>query len=272
MSTTVPLTAPAPAPARQGTELSATVGAPVVAVTGRLIAAERIERMLEPQAAIPAYYLEGLGRAGAVGALLLPRAAADEAAEELVARFDGLVLTGGEDLDPTLYGDTPAPETGAHDARVDEWEAALYRAAVALDRPVLAICRGLQLLNVLHGGTLEQHITGAEGLVPHGIPFGGGGSDVRMAVEPDSLLARALDGDLAPVGRCHHHQAVRDVGAGLRVTARAPDGSVEGLEPEGDAWVLSVQWHPEDSAMRDPVQQRLFAAFARACTEHAARR
>ncbi len=252
---------------REGTQLSATVGAPLVAVTGRIIAAERIERILEPQAAIPAYYLEAVGRSGGVGTLLLPRAAADEAAEDLMARFDGLVLTGGEDVDPALYGDAPAPETGVVDARVDEWELALYRAAVARGRPVLAICRGHQLLNVQHGGTLVQHITGAEGRVAHGIPFGGGGSDVEITVEPDSLLARALGGELSPVVRCHHHQAVHVLGEGLRVTARAPDGTIEGLEPEGDEWVLSVQWHPEDSAMRDPVQQRLFTAFVEACRE-----
>lgn len=242
------------------------VGAPVVAVAGRVIPADRIARTLEPQACIPTYYLEGLGRAGAIGVVLLPNAALDEAADDLMARFDGLVLTGGEDLDPAAYGEAPAPETYGFRPEIDRWEEALYRAAVALDRPVLAICRGHQLLNVLHGGTLRQHITGTTD-VAHGIPLGGGGSDVEMTVEPGSRLADALQGDLAPIGRCHHHQAVGVVGEGLRVTARAADGCVEGLEPEGDAWVLSVQWHPEDSAMRDPVQQRIFAAFARACLD-----
>lgn len=251
---------------RIGTDLVATVGCPVVAVAGRIIPAERIERSLEPQACIPAYYLEALGRAGAVGVMLLPRAAVEEAATELMARFDGLVLTGGEDVDPAAYGEEPVPETYGFHAGIDAWEAALYRAAVALDRPVLAICRGHQLLNVIHGGTLDQHITGEPGRVAHGIPLGGGGSDVLMAVEPDSRLADALGGELAPVVRCHHHQSVAEVGEGLRVTARAPDGTVEGFEPEGDAWVVSVQWHPEDSAMRDAVQQRLFDSFARACT------
>lgn len=251
--------------AREGTVLAATVGAPVVAVAGRIIPAARIERALEPQAAIPTYYLESLGRAGAIGALLLPEAADLAAAEEVMARFDGLVLTGGEDLDPVLYGEEAVPETYGYDAGIDRWEEALYRAAVALGKPVLAICRGHQLLNVIHGGTLDQHITGMEGKVAHGIPLGGGGSDVTMSVEPDSRLAAALGGELTPVGRCHHHQAVGVVGEGLRVVARAPDGTVEGVEPETDTWVVSVQWHPEDSAMRDPVQQRLFAAFAEQC-------
>lgn len=271
-----PASAPArgsarPAP-REGTELAATTGAPLVAVAGRIIPAERIERSLEPQIAVPAYYLEALGRAGAVGAVLLPAAAAVEAAGEVLARFDGLVLTGGEDVDPARYGQTPVPETYGCDARVDAWEEALYRAAVALDRPVLAICRGHQLVNVVHGGTLDQHITGAEGRLVHGIPLGGGGSDVAVAVEPDSRLATALGGELTPIGRCHHHQAVAVVGDDLRVVATASDGTIEALEPDGDEWVVSVQWHAEDSAMRDPVQQRLFAAFAAACTERVSAR
>lgn len=255
---------------REGTVLAATVGAPLVAVAGRIIPAARIERALEPQAAIPAYYLEALGRAGAIGAVLLPEAASVDAASDLMGRFDGLVLTGGEDLDPSLYGQEAAPETYGHDLGIDRWEEALYRAAVDLERPVLAICRGHQLLNAIHGGTLDQHITGAEGRIAHGIPLGGGGSDVTVAVEPDSRLAEALGGELAPIGRCHHHQAVATVGEGLRVVARAADGTVEAVEPEGDTWVVSVQWHPEDSAMRDPVQQRLFASFVEQC--HQARR
>lgn len=268
MTSTLPLPAPEPAPRREGAALAATVGAPLVAVTGRIIPAERVERSLEPQAAIASYYLEALGRAGAVGAVLLPCATDDDAAQDLMGRFDGLVLTGGEDLDPSSYGEDPVPETYGCDAAVDGWEAGLYRAAVELGRPVLAICRGHQLLNVAHGGALDQHITGLGGKVAHGIPLGGGGSDVEMAVEPDSRLAVALGGELNPVVRCHHHQAVDRVGDGLRVVATAPDGTVEGLEPEGDGWVVSVQWHPEDSAMRDPVQQRLFAAFVQACRTH----
>lgn len=265
LASTGPAAASRPGPPDLAGHVPAGPGAPLVAVTGRVIAAERIERALEPQAAVPTYYLEALGRAGAVGAVLLPRAAADEAAADVVARVDGLLLTGGEDLDPGLYDEDPHEATYGYDAGVDRWEAALYRAAVDLGVPVLAVCRGLQLLNVVHGGTLDQHITGREDLGPHGVPLGGGGSDVQVAVEPGSRLADALGGELAPLGRCHHHQAVDEVGTGLRVVARAADGTVEGLEPDGPGWVVAVQWHPEDSAERDPVQQRLFAAFVAAC-------
>lgn len=265
LSSTGPAAASRPGAPDLAAHVPAGPGAPLVAVTGRVIEAGRVERALEPQAAIPTYYLEALGRAGAVGAVLLPRAAEDRAAEDVVARFDGLVLTGGEDLDPATYGAEPHEATYGHDGAVDRWEAALYRAATALGVPVLAICRGHQLINVAHGGTLDQHITGREDLGPHGVPLGGGGSDVQVAVEAGSRLADALAGELAPVGRCHHHQAVDEVGDGLRVVARAADGTVEGLEPDGDGWVVAVQWHPEDSAERDPVQQRLFAAFVDAC-------
>lgn len=240
---------------------------PLVAVAGRVIAAERIELALEPQCALPTYYQDALARAGAIGALLLPCAAPDAEAAELISRFDGLVLTGGEDLDPAGYGEEPHAATYGFDAAVDSWETALYRAAVQTRTPVLAICRGHQLLNVAHGGTLDQHITGADRLVAHGIPLGGGGSDVPIAVTPGSRLAACLGASATVIGRCHHHQAVGRVGEGLSVTATAPDGIVEGLEPEGDGWVVSVQRHPEDSAARDPVQQRLFAAFAAACRD-----
>lgn len=241
-------------------------GRPLVAVAGRVIPAERIERALEPHCALPTYYIEALERAGAVGAVLAPRVAPDVEAAALMERFDGLVLTGGEDLDPAGYGEQPHPRTYGFDAAVDSWEAALYRAAVAAGRPVLAICRGHQLLNVLHGGSLDQHITDGRGSVAHGIPLGGGGADVDMAIEPGSRLAEALATTSGVVGRCHHHQAVGRLGDGLRAVATAPDGIVEGFEPsDGDGWVVAVQWHPEDSAGRDPVQQRLFAAFAVAC-------
>ncbi len=111
------------------------------------------------------------------------------------------------------------------------------------------------------GGDLDQHITGRDGLGPHGIPNGGGGSPVDYVIEPDSALAAAMGGTTA-TGMCHHHQAVGRVGEGLRVVARAADGTVEAVEPvESAGWVVSVQWHPEDSAPRDPRQQALFDAF-----------
>lgn len=210
----------------------------------------------EPQVGIPTWYLDALDRAGAVGVVLAPGIGS---APDVLARCDGLLLTGGEDLDPGLYGEAPVAQTYGFDGAVDAWEMALYRAAAGAGVPVLAVCRGMQLVNVAHGGSLVQHMTG------HGLPTEGGSTPVPAAVEPGSHLAAALGGELAPVGRCSHHQAVATVGEGLVVVARAADGTVEGLEPDGDAWVVAVQWHPEESAATDEVQQTLFDSFVQEC-------
>lgn len=242
-----------------------TAARPLVAVTGRPLAAERITKTNEDYVGLPADYHSQLAAAGALGVMLSPRAVPDDEADPVMGRFDGLVLTGGEDVDPGLYGQEAVPETYGHDGGIDLFEGALYRAARRRGLPVLAICRGAQLLNVLHGGTLRQHIVGEPGRMLHGIPMGGGGSEIGVAVEPGSRLAEAL-GTVEAVGICHHHQAVDRVGDGLRVVARAADGTVEGLEAvDGDHWLVAVQWHPEDSSATDPVQHALFTAFTRAC-------
>ncbi len=238
---------------------------PLIAVTGRPLAADRITSTNEDYVGLPADYHTELVAAGALGAMLSPRAVPHDEAEAAMAHFDGLVLTGGEDVDPSLYGQDAVPETYGHDAGIDRFEEALYRAARRRGLPVLAICRGAQLLNVVHGGTLTQHIVGKPGRMLHGIPMGGGGSEIGAAVEPGSRLAQAL-GTIEAVGVCHHHQAVERVADDLRIVARAPDGTIEGLEPaDGDDWVVAVQWHPEDSSATDPVQRALFTAFADAC-------
>lgn len=242
-----------------------TMARPLIAVTGRPLAAERITSTNEDYVGLPADYNVELAAAGALGVMLSPRAVPDAEANAVMARVDGLMLTGGEDVDPALYGQDAVPETYGHDGDIDRFEEALYRAARRRGIPVLAICRGAQLLNVIHGGTLSQHIVGEPGRLLHGIPMGGGGSEIGAAVDPGSRLAKAL-GTIEAVGVCHHHQAVDRVADDLKVVARAADGTVEGLEPvDGDDWVAAVQWHPEDSSATDPVQRALFTAFADAC-------
>ncbi len=238
---------------------------PLVAVTGRPLPEARISSTNEDYVGLPADYHAELLSAGALGVMLSPAAVPAEEADAVMARFDGLVLTGGEDVDPALYGQEPVPETYGHDGGIDRAEGALYRAARRRGLPVLAICRGAQLLNVVHGGTLSQHIVGEPGRLLHGIPMGGGGSEIGAAVQPGSRLAQAL-GTVEAIGVCHHHQAVDRVADDLKVVARASDGTVEGLEPiDGDDWVVAVQWHPEDSSATDPVQHALFRSFADAC-------
>jgi putative glutamine amidotransferase len=231
---------------------------PIIAVSARPVPIGRVQGWLEPALAGPTYYLEAISRAGGVGVQVLPEPIDGDQAAALMARLDGLVLTGGPDVDPSLYGQEAAPETYETSTEVDEFEMALLRAAIDAAKPVLAICKGHQLLNVAYGGTLDQHITGRPGLEAHGVPNGGGGALVAYEIEPGSALAKAAGATTAS-GMCHHHQAIDEVGAGLRVVARCADGTVEAVEPvDAPGWVVSVQWHPEDSAARDPQQQALF--------------
>ncbi|HEY5173580.1 MAG TPA: gamma-glutamyl-gamma-aminobutyrate hydrolase family protein, partial [Acidimicrobiia bacterium] len=178
----------------------------------------------------------------------------------LLARVDALVLTGGPDVDPARYGQRAHPSVYGVDAAADEFECALAEAALVRSVPTLAICRGIQVLNVARGGTLHQHITDDPGVPPHGRPgVAGGARPHEVALDRDSLLAEVMD-TTRVTGSCHHHQAIATLGDGLRVVGRAADGIVEALELDG-AFLLAVQWHPEDTAADDRAQQRLFDAL-----------
>ena len=236
---------------------------PLIAVTSRRIPAERITNWLEPAQALPTYYLDALHRAGAMGVSLVPQPTDEVDIDTVPARFDALLVSGGQDVDPSLYGQEPHPETTGYDGVADQWEIALIDAFRRAGKPILAICRGAQLVNVGFGGTLHQHLGDLDGVTPHGIPNGGGGTPNPIVVDAGTRLAAAI-GTEGVVGNCHHHQAVERVWDGLEVVARTADGTVEGLEAPDDLWTVAVQWHPEDSAMRDPVQQRLFEAFVAA--------
>lgn len=164
--------------------------------------------------------------------------------------YAGLVLGGGTDIDPALYGATPHGETSQPDRARDAMEMRLLEDALRRDLPVLAICRGLQLLNVQQGGTLHQHIENHVNVV----------HDVD--VEPESLLSRCVaETRYAVLSR--HHQAVNGLAPSLCVTARAQDGTVEAVEMEGPRFLAAVQWHPEDRFDGNGPDRRLFEAFAR---------
>ena len=236
------------------------VGAPVIGITGRRFKTGRMFK-LEPALAIPADYCDAVERAGGIAATLIPSELDRDRAASIAASIAGLVLSGGPDVDPSRYDEEPAPETYGVSDLQDTFELALLDAMLDAGKPVLAICRGLQLVNVAFGGSLDQHVTGRDGIQAHGVPNGGGGSTNQFAVEPHTLLSEIL-ADGAPTGRCHHHQAVGRVGDGLTVTARTGDGIVEGIEladrAAGASWFVGVQWHPEETAAEDPFNQRLF--------------
>jgi putative glutamine amidotransferase len=172
-----------------------------------------------------------------------------------LAGLDGLLLTGGSDIDPAMYGAPRHPDTGEPDPARDTLETVLLREALERDLPVLAICRGLQLLNVALGGTLVQHIEGhrhREQPDVHPITIGSH-SRLRSILGVDEFVVNS-----------RHHQCVDRVASGLVVVARAPDNVVEALEFPGKRFVLAVQWHPEDRA--GGPDARLFEAFRDAAT------
>jgi putative glutamine amidotransferase len=234
---------------------------PLVAVTGRHLEPGRVTGWTGAGLAIPRAYTDALTRAGAqpVG---LPPTRLDDAIEYMQP-FHGLVLTGGADVDPSLYGETPHERTYGVDPELDEFEIALARAAIESAIPVLAICRGAQVLNVALGGSLEQHVPDRLDSLSHSEPGtgAGGGADHDVIVLPDTRLAAALGTDHATV-RSQHHQAVDRLAEGAIACAWAPDGLLEAYELE-EGWVVAVQWHPETTAGDDPIQQNLFDRFVK---------
>ena len=206
-------------------------------------------------AVLPISYVDAVATAGGVP-VLLPPVEVEGAASAAVAAIDALLLTGGADVDPATYGARVDPATRGIRPDRDRWEQALLAAALDADLPVLAICRGVQLLDVAMGGTLHQHVPDVVGHANHG-PDDDSYGTTHVKVEPGSRLANII-GDTAEVP-CHHHQSVDRVADGLVVCATADDGIVEAVESPDRSFVLGVQWHPEDAA--DP---RLFVALVEA--------
>ncbi len=183
-----------------------------------------------------------------------------------IDQIDALVLTGGSDVNPALYGEERDPRTEPSEDARDRMELDLLAQAIARDMPVLAICRGLQLLNVAQGGSLQQHMDGhvhrtADKAAPAH----------RVRVMPGSHLAQIVGTEPLPVNS-RHHQAVKQLGRGLKISAVAEqDETVEGMELEGARFVLAVQWHPENQVTAMARQRALFEALATAAERDSAR-
>jgi putative glutamine amidotransferase len=212
-------------------------------------------------ALLPYSYVESVAHAGGCPVLLPP--SSSDPLRELEA-VDGLVLTGGPDVDPRLYGSSPHHKTDSPREARDTWEMALCRGALERDVPVLAICRGLQLLNVALGGTLHQHLPDVVGHDAHRATMGQMSSN-RVVLEPGSAVASIFGPETE--GRCHHHQGVDQLGERLRAVGFAEDGSVEAVEVLGATFAVGVQWHPEDNTD----DGRLFVALVEAALGTATR-
>ncbi len=185
----------------------------------------------------------------------------DEAStEEVLAPFDALLLIGGGDIDPFLYDTEPHDSLYRMNRARDIFEIDLVRTAAEVRRmPVLAVCRGIQVANVAFGGTLHQHLPDL-GINDHGDPQGDGYVTQEVELQEGSALA-GIVGATQLKTWCSHHQAVDNIGEGLRAVGWSEDGLVEALETEGEGWLICVQWHPEVAAENDPKQQALFDAL-----------
>jgi len=206
---------------------------------------------------LPHIYFEGVTLAGGIAVLLPPQPVDDHIANRVLDGLDGLVITGGKDVDPARYGQAPHPKTDEPRHDRDEWEFALLAGALKRGLPVLGICRGAQVLNVALGGTLHQHLPDVVGHSRHqagNAVF----STSRVRIAPGTRLA-TLIGEYSDE-QCYHHQAIAELGKGLIATARDSDGVIEAVELPGDTFVLAVQWHPEERLS----DLRLFAAIVEA--------
>jgi putative glutamine amidotransferase len=214
----------------------------------------------DQRAALIAYnYVEAVNRAGGMALVLPPDPALAEDPDEALDLLDGLIFAGGADIDPAQYGAERHPETVGTVPERDTFEIALARRAMERDMPVLGICRGMQIMNVAAGGTLDQHLPETRGHEDHRRAVGTfDGSDHDVRLDRGSLAARAA-GEERHATKSHHHQGIDVLGDGLAVTGWSElDDVAEAIEAPGKRFALGVQWHPEaDEA------SRVIAAFVR---------
>jgi putative glutamine amidotransferase len=212
---------------------------------------------------LPAVYLNAVTVAGGIAVLLPPQAMTPQIVDRVLDGLDGIIITGGRDVDPRRYGQDPHEATDPPQEQRDAWEDALLEAAIRRELPFLGICRGLQVLNVARGGTLHQHLPDVVGHSRYNA--GGGRFTVNTVhVDGDSELGGLLGRDELAV-KSYHHQAVDALGDGLRITARSEDGVVQAVEFDAVPFGVAVQWHPEEDAAEDA---HLFEGLVAAAREY----
>jgi putative glutamine amidotransferase len=249
---------------------------PLIGVTtSEVRPAERVTPLPEgeplgKEMALGITYLKGIEAAGGLPVVMPPLA--EDAIEPLLDRLDGICLSGGPDLDPSLYEAEPHPELGPIEPDLDRFELAVAARADAREMPILAICRGTQALNIVRGGALHQHLPDLSSEFSHRQTNPGTEPSHRVAIVLDSQLAEAFGGggeiEIAEVNS-FHHQAIARLGEGLRVVARAPDGTVEAIEDPSRRFLIGVQWHAETLVHRE-AEATLFRRFVDACRDDGA--
>ena len=214
-------------------------------------------------AMLPTNYIDSVTNAGGLVVLRPPQPLTPSDAESLLASVDALMVCGGRDVNPERYGQKPHPETDAPDQLRDLLEDELLSAAIRLGVPFLGICRGAQMLNVNRGGTLTQHLPDVIG--DQRYQQGGGKFNfMDVDVYQGSALHGLLDAPVVVGAAMYHHQAIDEVGAGLRVVGKTKDGVVEAIELENHPFGIAVQWHPEQNSE----ETKLFTALVAAAVQH----
>ena len=227
---------------------------PVIALSSRF--SDKADTWRIPVTSLGRTYQDAIVRAGGQPVAIPPMRETLADLTQTLARFDGLCLPGGPDVDPRRYGATEVdPTVYGVNPHHDDLEIALVHTALSLGMPILAICRGMQVLNVAMGGTLIQHLD--ELTDDHRFQR-------HSTLLVDGCKTAIAMGTTTPVGHSVHHQALDRVADGLVVTGRAPDGTIDAVEAP-DGWVVAVQWHPEDDAATNVEQQLLFDSFVQTC-------
>jgi putative glutamine amidotransferase len=208
-------------------------------------------------------YIRSVTEAGGVP-VIVPFNEDEEAVKEVMSRVNGLVLSGGHDIYPLLYGEEPCRQIGPVWPARDHFDMLLLQEAEKRGIPVVGICRGMQIINVAHGGTLYQDLSkDTRSFVKHSQNQDPATPTHTIEIEPDSRLAKIL-GRTEWVTNTHHHQTVHEVGKGLVVTARAKDGTVESIQGTGKNYLMGYQFHPEMMSINNELAKRLFKDFVQA--------
>lgn len=236
--------------------------APLIGITTRTLL-QSTETRSDRLQALAETYVCAVSAAGGLP-VLIPSSLGPERAIEIAGRLSGILLSGGPDVDPVHFGDEPRPGLGNIDPVRDEMEFALFRFATERKMPLLAVCRGMQLMNVALGGSLIQDLAHAGGgYLLHDLTSYSENTGHGIEIRPDTLL-------LSVVGRArilvnsYHHQAVAEPAAALVASARSSDGVIEALELPGHPFCLGVEWHPERSTANSPESTAIFRAFVEA--------